>query len=106
MENTFDFIWKFFSFLTIFFSNFFGHVGKQLDKKTKLYFKIYHVMAWETNNYNRHIAQFKFSKLFLGLMKHETHFTSITKDKFLSQNSTKYVTWHIVPGSLFSKNSL
>ena len=35
----------------------FDHVGKQLDKKTKVDFKIYDVTDWETKNYNTHIAQ-------------------------------------------------
>ena len=37
--------------------NFFGHVGKRLDKKSKVNFKIYEVTIWETNNYNAHIAK-------------------------------------------------
>ena len=36
----------------------FGHVGKWLDKKTKVNFKIYDLPAWETNNYNTHIGQY------------------------------------------------
>ena len=35
----------------------FGHVGKRLDKKAKINFKVYDVTTWETNNYNKHIAQ-------------------------------------------------
>ena len=38
--------------------DFFRHVGKWLDKKAKVYFKIYVVINWEINNYNRHIAQY------------------------------------------------
>ena len=33
------------------------HVGKQLDKKANIYFKIYDVINWETNNYNKHMTQ-------------------------------------------------
>ena len=35
----------------------YGHVGKRLDKKAKINFKVYDVTTWETNNYNKHIAQ-------------------------------------------------
>ena len=37
--------------------NFFGHVGKSLDKKAEVNFKNYDVIYWETNSYNRYIAQ-------------------------------------------------
>ena len=49
---------KFFPFLRRlnFCRDFFGHVGKRLDKKAKVIFKIYNVINWETNNYNTHIA--------------------------------------------------
>ena len=36
----------------------FGDLGKQLDKKAKVEFKIYDVTEWETNNYNTHTAQY------------------------------------------------
>ena len=36
----------------------FGHVGKWLDQKAKIKFKIHDVTGWETNNYNTHIAQY------------------------------------------------
>ena len=39
--------------------NVFGHVGKRLDKKASVNFKIYEVTIWETNNYNTHTAQYK-----------------------------------------------
>ena len=32
--------------------HFFGEIGKGLDKKAKVNFKIYGVIDWETNNYN------------------------------------------------------
>ena len=32
------------------------HVEKLLDEKAKINFKIYDVMNWETNNYNKNIA--------------------------------------------------
>lgn len=35
-----------------FWSDFFGHVGKQLDKKARVDFKIHGVINWETNNPN------------------------------------------------------
>ena len=51
--------WKLFPFLRYlnFCPDFFGHVEKRLDKKVKVYFKIYDVINWETNNYNTYIAQ-------------------------------------------------
>ena len=36
----------------------FSHVGKQVDKKVKVDFKIYEVKNWATNNYNTHIDQY------------------------------------------------
>ena len=36
--------------------NFFAHVGKRLNYKAKVNFKIYDIINWETNNYNAHIA--------------------------------------------------
>ena len=38
--------------------DFFGHVRKWLDKKSKGNFKIYDFKNWETNNYNKHIARY------------------------------------------------
>ena len=38
--------------------DFFGHVVKQLDKKTTINFKIYDVTIWKTNNYNTDIPQY------------------------------------------------
>ena len=35
--------------------DFFCHERKRLDKKAKVYFKIYHVMIWEANSYNTDI---------------------------------------------------
>ena len=35
----------------------FDHVGKPLDQKAKINFKIYDVKDWKKNNYNAHIAQ-------------------------------------------------
>ena len=32
-----------------------GHVGKSLNKKAKLNFKIYDVAGWAANNYTAHI---------------------------------------------------
>ena len=36
----------------------FGVDGKQLDKKSKVKFKNYDVINWETNNENTHAAQY------------------------------------------------
>ena len=35
----------------------FWFVGKRLDKKATVNFKIYDVAAWTANNYNAHIGQ-------------------------------------------------
>ena len=53
------FIKKLFSFWSYlaFCSDFFYHVGKRLDKKAKVNFKIYDVKNRETNNYNTDITQ-------------------------------------------------
>ena len=40
-----------------FYPDFFGHMGKQLDKDTKVNFTTYGVICRETNNYNTHIAK-------------------------------------------------
>ena len=42
----------------IFSPDFFGHVGKRLNKEVKVTLKIYNFIYWETNNYNTHIAQY------------------------------------------------
>ena len=36
----------------------FGHVEKQLDKKSKVDFKIYDVTNWITTNYHTYIASY------------------------------------------------
>ena len=41
-----------------FCTDFFAHVGKRLDKKAKVNFKIYDVTDWIKNNYNTHIVQY------------------------------------------------
>ena len=47
---------KIFEFLSC--PEFFGHVGKRLDKKAKVIFKIHDVTIWEKNNCNTNIAQY------------------------------------------------
>ena len=42
----------------IFYPDFCGHLGKRLDKKGKVNFKIYDVTDWITNNYNTYIDQY------------------------------------------------
>ena len=58
-NNASYFILKTFFFLEIFefFPDFFGHVGKRLDKKAKINFKAYDVTSWEINNYNEHLVR-------------------------------------------------
>ena len=41
-----------------FFPDFFCQVGKSLDMKAGVNFKIYHITIYETNNYNTHIVQY------------------------------------------------
>ena len=48
---------SFFRYLN-FCPDFFDHVGKQLDQKAKVNFKIYHFTHWTTNNYNKLIAKY------------------------------------------------
>ena len=38
--------------------DFIGQVGKRLDKKARVNFKIYVVTNWETKNHNIHMAQY------------------------------------------------
>ena len=38
--------------------DFFGHVGKWVDKKAKINFKFYGATDWTVNNYNTHLAQY------------------------------------------------
>ena len=49
-----SFVIKMFNFC----SDFSGHVGKRLDKKTKVNFKIYDLVNWERNNYITQFAQY------------------------------------------------
>ena len=60
MENAFYFTLKALFVLKIFtfLSSLFGHLAKQLDKKDKVYFKFYDVIAWLANNCNANIAQY------------------------------------------------
>ena len=53
IENGFYFMLKALFVYTIFryLSGSFGHLGKGLDKKAKLKFKIYDVTNWQINNY-------------------------------------------------------
>ena len=50
---------KFFSFLRYFSfcPEFFNHVGKWLDKKAKVSFKIYDVTTWEISKYDTPVAK-------------------------------------------------
>ena len=38
--------------------DFFGYVGKRLDKKARVNFKCYDTTVWDTNNCNTHIDQY------------------------------------------------
>ena len=52
--------------------DFFGYVGKRLDKRAKVNNKNYYVINWKTNNYNTHIAQYLKGMKFGQLMNYET----------------------------------
>ena len=49
---------SFFRYLN-FYLDFFGHIGKRLNKKAQVNFKVHDVIYyWETTNYNAHVAQY------------------------------------------------
>ena len=58
MKNDFYFKFKAFFVLEIFtfLSGLFRYIGRRLDEKTKVDFKIYEVTAWTTNNYNTYFS--------------------------------------------------
>ena len=59
MNNAFNFILKaLFALFINFYPDFFGCVGKRLDKKVNINFKINDVTKWNTNNYNKHIVRY------------------------------------------------
>ena len=60
IENAFCFTLKALFVLMIFkfLSCLFGHVGKWLDWKDQVNFKIYGITTWLTNNCNTHIYQY------------------------------------------------
>ena len=47
------FVLNYFNFFLIFF----GHLGKRIDKKTKVNFKTCSVIHWKTNNYQTQVTQ-------------------------------------------------
>ena len=44
-------------FIQIFVLTFFGQVVKPLYEETKINLKIYDIIYWKTNNYNKYTAQ-------------------------------------------------
>ena len=60
MKNTFYFMLKALLFLKYldFCPDVFVHVGKRVDKKVKVNFRIYDVTDWEKNNCTTHIARY------------------------------------------------
>ena len=57
MKNVFYFMLKALLFQEIFnFLSWIGYLGKLLDKKVKVNFKIYDHIDWITNNYNTYIV--------------------------------------------------
>ena len=59
MKNVFYITLKVLFFLKVFhfLIRIFGHVGKRLDNKAKINFKIYDVTYWNTNSYNKNIVR-------------------------------------------------
>ena len=47
-----------FTFIKFFYfcPDFFGHVGKKIDKEAKVNFKIHNVPNWNTDDCNKHLA--------------------------------------------------
>ena len=74
MKNTFftPFFLKIFTIL----SWLFGHIGKRLDKKAKVNFKIHGVTDWITNNYNMHsqLIEYNVRNIFLQKLFFEKSF--------------------------------
>ena len=60
MKNAFHFNLKAIFILKIFKScaDFFGHVGRRLDKRAKVNFKIYDITDLVTNNSNTHFTKY------------------------------------------------
>ena len=59
LNNAFYFILKALFVLKIFtFFHKFGYVGKWLDKKARVIFKICDVTNWNTKNDNKHVARY------------------------------------------------
>ena len=65
-----------------FLSQLFDHVGKRLDKKERLNFKIYDVKVWEINNYNTHIVQYLTRTIFLEISYTKALACNLTKSNF------------------------
>ena len=63
--------------ISIFFWNF-GHVGKLLDKKAKVNFKIYDVRNWKKSNFNTHSQDNRTMK-YSQLMEHNIRKTIFEK---------------------------
>ena len=86
-----------------FYPDFFGHVGKRLDKKPKVNLKIYNVAIWLTNNYHTHIAQYLRSKgyqtmKFGQLMEYNMR-------KLFLENHTQNVAEKLVPDSFLKSQN-
>ena len=65
MKNAFHFNLKVISTLKIFKScaDFFGHVGRRLDKRAKVSFKIYDITKLVTNNFNTNFTEYLKKKM-------------------------------------------
>ena len=57
-------------------------MGKRLDKKERLNFKIYGGKVWETNNYNTHIVQYLTRTIFLEISYTKALACNLTKSNF------------------------
>ena len=100
MKNSFYFILKILFFLKIFKFLFwlFAHVGKRLDLKDKVIFKLHDSTTWETNNCNIHIAQYIKKQMQLGQLI-ECNMRNI----FLEKSYTK-CGWETIPRPFSNKS--
>ena len=73
MKNAFYFmlITLFVLEIFAFLSCYFGYVGKLIDKKAMVNFKVFEVIDWTTNNKNIHIAQYLKGMTFGQLIKYK-----------------------------------
>ena len=101
-------LFKYFNLIVIFLTylnfcpDFFSHVGKQLDKKPKVYCTIYDVTNWETNDWSTYIGQSQEVKA-----KRQRNLVTLTLETFLLKSHAENKAGRLVPDLfLFFKKSL